>query len=305
MNAIREKRFLNTDRRAAPATEEDLGRDVGFQQLHTEASLPDSDSGSFYSSSSHLMASDNLSVSAFASSDEEMPESFYHIPEVPSHEDLSDSASYVPSLFIPNVPDFPSFDDDSVHLISVLDIVLFDSESSIRESVIASMNAFDDLDSSVKDESTLLQVSENTAQMYYSSDDPASKHSSCNRQDRQARYFRALKGKRKLSKVTNRKKPGWSMPVFLMEEEPDHSSDSSVSQSHLKDGSRSSENKEAVARATNTTHHTTQKTGPWRMTIERDRLYASSNSESDRKRHSDTPPGGRHVLPCEAEERSH
>ncbi|CAI9094667.1 OLC1v1030445C1 [Oldenlandia corymbosa var. corymbosa] len=231
--AIRENAFIDTERRAAPAVELESRQDVEFQRLPDPQELCFSDSGSFYSSPSLFKNSDYCGSSVFAESDSEMPDSFYLVPEVPPPDDLSDRTSYVPSLFIANVPDYrPLMMVDSPN--SVLNVVVSNSKSlsTDRDVSIVLLNTSSGPDSnSLADDNHCTVTSAFTAQLYYSSDDSSHGDTSCNRQ---ARSPPTLRGRKKATKVTKRKNHGWLMSIQSLEEEYHSTSSSGVNQCCLK-----------------------------------------------------------------------
>ncbi|CAI9116139.1 OLC1v1017215C1 [Oldenlandia corymbosa var. corymbosa] len=216
-----------------------------------------------------------------------MPDSFYLIPEVPPPDDLSDTASYVPSLFIANVPDYPPFDDG-------MSTVLLNASSGSDSN-------------SPADDNHCNIPSAFTAQLYYSSDDSVHGDTSCNRQTRSPP---PLRGRKKATKVTKRKNHGWSMSIQSLEEEYHSSSISGVNQYCLKVKKAVSnlEIRRSVKQCHGDDTMTTERAahskgsavsysrkvkvqsfGTWRMTVESDLLYTSSDSEGSRKRRSEKP----------------
>ncbi|CAI9090034.1 OLC1v1024717C1 [Oldenlandia corymbosa var. corymbosa] len=147
----------------------------------------------------------------FSDSDSEMLDSFYHIPEVPPPKDLSDTASYVISLFIAHVPDYPPFDDVFNSPNSVVDAIISNSEfhgiASDVSDVLMNDSIGLDSDSPSNDNPNSVEKAF-TTQMYYSSDDSYSGGSSCNRHSRSPP---TLRGRKKVAKV---RKAAWDFEIW-------------------------------------------------------------------------------------------
>ncbi|CAI9094499.1 OLC1v1030248C1 [Oldenlandia corymbosa var. corymbosa] len=100
--------------------------DNAHKQAWKDLDQEDSSSlqGTFYSLPSNFSDTDDLSP-LDSSSQFRMPESFYAIPEDPLGEDMLSDASYIPHVFVPNIPDYPPYPKTSPN--SVFNGIIFGS----------------------------------------------------------------------------------------------------------------------------------------------------------------------------------
>ncbi|CAI9118725.1 OLC1v1020329C1 [Oldenlandia corymbosa var. corymbosa] len=122
-NGFRDNSIYAKERFAAPAA-------MATEDV-VESDLPSE--GTFHTLNSQFARNGYQGFFQGESSALEMSDSFYLIPDVPPPEDALDNMDYVPSNFIPNVPDYPPYADVNVSPNFVFDIVLSDSVLGRKE----------------------------------------------------------------------------------------------------------------------------------------------------------------------------